>query len=143
MSTNTDSAKLALSYFHNETLRSWPGNYKLSFDGLVSKINSLSPFFLETFGKAINWSGISQTKVSDAMKQLAISSKGNLPLSSAGLQTFYDALSESVKWDLSDWGSAIVTATKETAVSVGKFSLVSGGVLLLVFVIFAAWRLTK
>ena len=83
----------AIISFHNKMITSFKGVYNFTLVGLVKELSARTgqKFFLEGLGLAIQSSGISKSRASEAMQVLASKSGGRLPSSNGA---FYVALTD-------------------------------------------------
>lgn len=106
-SNDIKRAKDALTFFHNKAL-SYSDNYNFQAGELFSFLNDRqNGQFLEGFGFAINAGDVSETKVKNAMENLADQGQGRLPMTNAA---FFRALSdEAVKTSFIDAAKSVAS----------------------------------
>lgn len=116
--TNTQRAENALKIFHNRMWENYPAGYQKTFDELKEYINRLNPWFMNTFGGALNSAtSLSAGDIQGVMEHVADLSKGALPTEARQLIVFYDALLS--KYDLKEI-STWLRIGKETAIATGE-----------------------
>lgn len=105
----------ALRHFHNRAL-SWPENYSMEFAQFVDVINARQRGqFLEGFGFAISAAGVPESRIKEAMENLAVAGQGRLPSTNAA---FFQSLTQSaVK---TSFIQAVKSVTSDSASDIGK-----------------------
>jgi len=103
----------AIQIFHNENAIRFPGKYKISFQRLLEILKGRvgGMFFLEGLGLGINSSGISYSRVADAMKSLSKASQGGIPAKNSD---FTNALiREATSFNFEMLGDAAIETVKD------------------------------
>lgn len=104
--------KDALVYFHNASLE-YPAYGSRPIAQLYAELQAANPSFLEGFGFALATADFKESRVEDAMEELAAASKGQIPKASG----FFNALQGQVgKLDFLD---TIKVVSADTASQLG------------------------
>lgn len=142
-----DKARLALSYFHNNSVAFKP-KYSYTLESLITKLGGT--MFLEDFGFAINTIGMSVSDVEDAMDALANKSQGNIPTKTSFFQALSNRVSNPTFMDYvgatpkiaGDTALTVVKGAAEVGNAVldtGKSLLVIGPLLIVAAVVFIGY----